>query len=228
VIAFVSEPATQEIWRANLGRLAPEATPVFLSTRPPENWPEHVHRWHRHQLNEQGLELPTLEPIRLVEHIDRSADPLDPPIRPGSVLIHPGSGGRAKCWPAERFAQLAEHLQQRGRPVVVTLGEAELERWPEAQRTSWARRFDVRPLEHLQQLRQLLNHAVGYVGNDSGPTHLAAALGLPTVALFGPTNPVHWAPLGVNVRVLAPPTPRAMDWLSVAAAQEAVREAGLA
>jgi ADP-heptose:LPS heptosyltransferase len=57
----------------------------------------------------------------------------------------------------------------------------------------------------LPEIAALLSLARAVVGNDSGPTHLAAAVGCPTVALFGPTDPAVWAPPGAHVRVIARP-----------------------
>lgn len=69
--------------------------------------------------------------------------------------------------------------------------------------TEMARVVDLRVIAGLSlpQLAALLALASAYVGNDSGVTHLAAAMGAPTLALFGPTSPEIWAPRGANVRV---------------------------
>jgi len=110
--------------------------------------------------------------------------------RDGAFLaIHPFSGSSGKNWPLERFRELAEHS-----PLPV--------RWiagPEEDLPG-AVRFDS-----LWDLAQWLAGAGLYIGNDSGITHLAAAAGVPVVALFGPTDPEVWAPRGVDVRVLRAP-----------------------
>ena len=67
----------------------------------------------------------------------------------------------------------------------------------------------VNPLEWVKctsfrALLQMLGMAGGYVGNDSGISHLAAFLGIPTVVIFGPSDAVRWRPLGANVRVVTP------------------------
>ena len=61
-----------------------------------------------------------------------------------------------------------------------------------------------RPADVLE-LAALFRTAAAYIGNDSGATHLAAWLGLPTVAVFGPSDPLRWRPFGVAVAVVAPP-----------------------
>jgi hypothetical protein len=119
----------------------------------------------------------------------------------GYTVIHPGAGARAKCWPAARFAELAGMLAS---PVRV-LGPVELETWPAC---------DLRALEHVPTLRcppvgvlaGVLAGARAFVGNDSGAAHLAAAVGTPTLAIFGPTSPRHFAPLGRSVATLAAPS----------------------
>ena len=67
----------------------------------------------------------------------------------------------------------------------------------------------------LESLVEQMLSASAYIGNDAGPTHLAAQLGLPTTALFGPTDPEVWAPRGPQVNVIAPESPKEMNWLSV-------------
>jgi heptosyltransferase-3 len=123
------------------------------------------------------------------------------------VAVHPGSGGRRKCWPADRFAGVAERL---GRPVVLVEGPADAEACraflahaPHG--LAVARANDMT----LPQAASLLACCPLFLGNDSGLSHLAAALGVPTVAVFGPTDPAVWAPPGGRVRAVAPASPGA-------------------
>ncbi|HOT49693.1 MAG TPA: glycosyltransferase family 9 protein [Candidatus Hydrogenedentes bacterium] len=125
-----------------------------------------------------------------------------PPFRPRvaatreyDIVIHPGSGGRNKNWPWERFKMLADALAERGREVVWCLGPAE-EQGP------WnAASPLLRPATPMELARHLAGAAL-YIGNDSGVTHLAAVVGVPVVAIFGPTDPAIWAPQGTNVHVV--------------------------
>ncbi|HOQ04191.1 MAG TPA: glycosyltransferase family 9 protein [Anaerohalosphaeraceae bacterium] len=117
------------------------------------------------------------------------------------VLIHPGSGGQTKCWAAENFILLAQMLRQERYEVIFLLGPAERERF--SVRT--LRTFHQYPYFSelsLTQILQVLACSDGYVGNDSGITHLAAALAKPTLAVFGPTDPAKFAPVGPKVRIL--------------------------
>lgn len=107
------------------------------------------------------------------------------------VVCHPGSGGAAKCWAPAGFAAALARLPDLAR--VVVLGPAEVERGLDPAAFRGARVVVAPPIEDLMAL---LAGAAAYLGNDAGPTHLAAALGAPTVAVFGPTDPACWAPRG--------------------------------
>jgi len=122
------------------------------------------------------------------------------------VAIHPGSGGENKNWPIELWAELGYRLLRVVPKVTLLLieGEADAERaqflmeaWKDLPllRARWL---------PLPILTALLKKAVLYLGHDSGITHLAAASrqDLPIVALFGPTDPVVWAPPRPGVHVL--------------------------
>jgi heptosyltransferase III len=119
-------------------------------------------------------------------------------IRGGSAVIHPFAGSPKKRWPLERFQELAQRLARR-MPFEWCAG-------PEDELPG-ARRF-----EDLYELACWLATARIYIGNDSGPTHLAAAVGTPVVALFGPSDPAVWAPRGAHVTIAAAP---ALDTITV-------------
>jgi ADP-heptose:LPS heptosyltransferase len=118
-----------------------------------------------------------------------------------AIGIHPGSGSPRKNWPLERFVQVARLVEQRGvlRPLFL-LGEAE--GGMDAQLSRLCPGLSCLKGAELLELAGTLSHCRGYVGNDSGVTHLAAALGVPVVAIFGPTDPAVWAPRGAQVRVV--------------------------
>ena len=120
----------------------------------------------------------------------------------GGIVIHPGSGSPDKCWPVERFADLAGRLAAAGRPVRFVVGEVERDRWPADALRHLAAVADVRHPPTLLDLLAELATADAFVGNDSGPAHLAGIIGVPTVSLFGPTDPVRWHPLGPHVHLL--------------------------
>ena len=117
-------------------------------------------------------------------------------------VLHPGSGSPKKCWPVERFVELAELLVRGESQVVFVLGPVECEQWDTQQTASLQQEYPVILCPPLTTLAGLLEGASGYVGNDSGVSHLAAAVGAPTVAIFGPTRPEHFAPVGPKVGVV--------------------------
>ena len=116
------------------------------------------------------------------------------------LALAPGSGAREKNWPVPWFAAVAQWWRQRFRgSIIVILGPVEEERAGYA--TLCRDALEVRSLE-LARLAALLARCDLYLGNDSGITHLAAAAGAPTAALFGPSNASHWAPRGKYVMTL--------------------------
>ncbi len=121
--------------------------------------------------------------------------------KPGSVVvIHPGAGSPDKCWPLARFMEVILHLQKQGKAVRVLVGEVEQHRWPKADLASLTACAALRtPATYLELLAELAS-ADRFIGNDSGPTHLAAIIGVPTVSIFG-TDPARWRPIGPSVCV---------------------------
>jgi ADP-heptose:LPS heptosyltransferase len=124
-----------------------------------------------------------------------------------AVVLLPGSrGGRPKRYPADAYAAAGQALARRGVAVLVAAGEDE-ERL--ALRVAEGAGGRVVPAAWpLEELAALIAACDAAVGNDSGLTHLAAALGTPTLALFGPTDPSRTAPTGRSA-VLRPPSPHA-------------------
>jgi ADP-heptose:LPS heptosyltransferase len=112
---------------------------------------------------------------------------LPPGPKSNFVVIHPFSGSARKNWALERYRELARGLEM---PVRWCAGpEEQLE--------------DAVRIDNLYELACWLQTARLYIGNDSGITHLAAAVGVPVVAIFGPTDPQVWAPRGDRVRVVS-------------------------
>jgi heptosyltransferase-3 len=113
-------------------------------------------------------------------------------IREGEfVLIFPGSGSRAKNWPADNYAALAARLGDR-MPPIVAIGPAERE----MREFFESRKLCVMSELELGEVAGLAALARGFIGNDSGVSHLAAATGARGIAIFGPTDPSRWGPLG--------------------------------
>jgi ADP-heptose:LPS heptosyltransferase len=120
-----------------------------------------------------------------------------------AVLI-PGSAHSDKCWPIERFAALADKISSRfGFSIVATGTEAEKSVVESLQRKTNVTIANLAGLTNLRELTALIKSARLVVSNDTGPGHIAAALGMPVVLLFGRSNPARVAPYGRNHCVAA-------------------------
>lgn len=192
VVAFVSARASSsdDVWISKMSRMFPQAAVMVHRGRPDSIL---ARRW---STPPRG----SLPPLRRSE---------------GAIVCHIGAGAEAKRWPLERFVRLADELMSRGRgmPLLIA-GEVESERMAPRERTMFEGRGG-RFIFDLQELASVIRSASLFIGNDSGPTHLAAQLGIPCIALFGPTDPLQWGPVGPGAAILAPPAPCAMDWLRV-------------
>jgi heptosyltransferase I len=121
------------------------------------------------------------------------------------IVLSPGGGWRSKCWPAERFGALSQKIRQQiGIPCVINYGPGEEALAAEVLAASG----EGKPLSYdgeMGTLRALLAHAQCIVGGDTGPLHLAVALGTPAVALFGPTDPTRNGPYPPGEIILRSP-----------------------
>jgi ADP-heptose:LPS heptosyltransferase len=100
------------------------------------------------------------------------------------------------------FVELAKSLKASGRSVRFVIGEVEQDQWSAADLAAIEAVAPVQRLSTLVELADVLSTAGTFVGNDSGPGHLAGILGTPTVSIFGPTDPARWRPLGPAVTVI--------------------------
>ena len=116
------------------------------------------------------------------------------------AIVNPGAGWGAKCWPAESYGAVAKALAERGMAVVVNHGPEEE---PLARSVRDASGGAAHPMKcSVGELIALTRRASLFVGGDTGPMHLAAALGVPVVALFGPTRPERNGPYATRAIVL--------------------------
>ena len=166
-------------------------------------------------LAEWGLSLPErVEPLR-PPPLPAGPPPADPDL--GRLVIHPGSGGDWKRWPVERFAEVIRALRRdRALEIVVHQGPADAE---PAQRLLALLEGDAVVLlePDLPRLAAVLGGARAYLGGDSGVSHLAAAVGTPSVLLFPPATRRRWTPWS--------PTAMAIELQGVDADVERAREA---
>ncbi|MZR62538.1 glycosyltransferase family 9 protein [Alcanivorax sp. DP30] len=119
------------------------------------------------------------------------------------VLIHAGATKTYKMWHPEQFASLCQRLRRMDCiPILIGAGRKDRAQIDRVQSFLCEPVSDLCDQLSLSAMVALMKSSQGYVGNDSGPMHLAAACGLPTVALFGPTDDTLWAPLCDTARVL--------------------------
>ena len=138
------------------------------------------------------------------------------------VTLSPGAVGAGKAWPAGHYATLARALTRDGASVWVLGGPAE---------TALARQIaeaggpGVRDLTGTELRNAILALAAADVSvtNDSGLMHISAAIGTPTVAIFGPTSPWHWKPLNPVAAILEPPGDEASRLRARTEGNDAVR-----
>ncbi|HEU5393805.1 MAG TPA: glycosyltransferase family 9 protein, partial [Candidatus Methylomirabilis sp.] len=113
------------------------------------------------------------------------------------VLLHPGARWWFKAWPVERFAALADRIEEELEARVLIAGGAEDATTAEAIRWGMQRpAISVAGETSVLELAAVLKRCRLFVTNDNGPMHIAAAVGTPVVALFGPTDPAEWGPWG--------------------------------
>jgi heptosyltransferase-3 len=121
---------------------------------------------------------------------------------PPFIHMHPASRWRFKCWPAEKNAELIDRFAAEGHQVVVSAAPDEVPFIAEILGKAKAKPLNLAGRLTLKQLGALAARARLFVGVDSMPMHLAAAMGVPTVALFGPSGESEWGPWNVAHRVV--------------------------
>ena len=131
--------------------------------------------------------------------------------RPGNprVAVHPGASGARKRWPAHQFARLGRSLSRDPNPRLLLLEgplDSDAVNEVRAGLAEDSSRWEPVRIENLARLAAILSRCQLYIGNDSGITHLAAALGVRTIALFLETDPRVWAPRGPRVQLLRRPS----------------------
>jgi ADP-heptose:LPS heptosyltransferase len=153
------------------------------------------------------------------------------------VVIHPGSIMETKRWDPGKFSEVATDLSSKGFTIVVTAGPGE-----ESVASDVVKRVQGTVILlglSIPELAELIRGARLYIGNDSGPMHLAAAVGTPVVAIWGSSDSRRWRPWGANHRVVQNPfecnpcpgyrclvakTPLCIESVTVTQVQSAVNE----
>lgn len=195
IVTYMAGP--DDAWTARVRQLAPQAAIMHLRTSPPADRPaEHALHW---VLTQCQAEKAVGGAVEQISALLTKQGLMRRPFSGRGVLIHPGAGSPTKCWPIENFRELAVRLKDEGEEVRWVLGEVERERVSSAERRALESLGDVIvPGDYVGLLEELLG-ASAFIGNDSGPGHLAGISGVPTLSIFGSTDSRVWSPVGPSV-----------------------------
>lgn len=174
--------------RIGFGRPHSREINPWLQTELVESHATHVVDHYLELLKPLGIESPGVQfglsiPAAATEKAEELA--ALPQHAGGFVVLNPGAGWDSKRWPPERFAGVARHLATRGLPCVITWGGRRERAWAEAIVAQTSGACTLAPPTSLLELAALLRSARFFIGSDTGPLHLAAAMGTPCIALFG-------------------------------------------
>jgi heptosyltransferase-2 len=159
------------------------------------------------KLAEFAFDVPPIEhqiELFVSEDENQAADELLRDVKPPFAILNPGANRADKRWPAEKFATLAETLAgSRGMTIVISGSPRERDLLKSIERTAKVKIINLAERNpELGTLKAVIKRAAVMVTNDTGPRHIAAALGTPVITLFGPTDH-RWTTLcGVRERIL--------------------------
>jgi ADP-heptose:LPS heptosyltransferase len=117
------------------------------------------------------------------------------PMPPAQCVIHPCASAPEKTWPADRFIEVASYVEKSLELEPVFIGGA-------GEDLSPFRRWRTLSAAPLTEIKSLISGGLLFIGNDSGPAHMAAAFGIPSIVIFGASDPVIWAPWRTQAEVL--------------------------
>lgn len=191
IVSYLFDP--DQIFAGNLRRAGVRH---LITGSPKISGQEHAARQLARPLERLGLYL-----------VDPAAEivPDDPfEVDPQLIAIHPGSGSERKNWPLDRFLQVVKTIveKDKARRFLLIGGEADAARLGALEAALPNDKREVARHLPLPVLARRLRNCALFLGHDSGISHLAAAMGTPSILLFGPTDPAIWAPKNARVRVL--------------------------
>jgi heptosyltransferase-3 len=219
IVTFLGEPDSSFeqnlIFTANCSH---SAEVITLAMKPPQDFARHLTEFYTEQfIGQSGLSLspPQVECddcLVKTSKADRDRGEelraeIDLDSSKKLIVIQPGSGGSDKCWHLDNFLAVAKQISSKGAEVLFLLGPAEVDRFGKARINKMSTVAKCATDLSLTQVVALLTCADGFIGNDSGITHLAAGLGIRTLAVFGPTNPTVYKPIGPAAEVFASSAP---------------------
>jgi heptosyltransferase III len=197
--AFVFMRRIDSDYLENLRASIPEI--YSIKTIPENRVKMHVSRFQMEQLKVAGIlsdtKMPLLDVLRCSAPDHRGK---------AVIAVHPGSGGKKKCWPIDNFLTLIKLLNfHKSYYCSIILGPAEEQEMNE-RAIDFIAGSDIKAGiirdASVTNVASILKMSSLYIGNDSGITHLASMIGVPTVAIFGPTDYEIWGPAGGQVRIV--------------------------
>jgi heptosyltransferase-2 len=192
IVSYLYDP--DEIFQTNVKRCSPGQF-IVGPHRPDETDQTHATKVYLKPLERLA--------IFAADSVPRLALSHQPATSNHQLALHPGSGSERKNWPEEKWAELIEYLLATTQVNLLLVGgEAEGERLQRLAAALTPTRCVVVKSLPLAELARRLKSCVGFVGHDSGITHLAAAVGLPCVVLWAHTTEEIWRPQGDRVQVL--------------------------
>ena len=195
IYAFVPDPNDSALL-AGLKAAAEDSKITGIPAKPRECSGTHASTFFLSYLPEPVAEAVFHELISSIDKLNTEA----------AAVVHPGSGSTKKNWPARCFAETIERLSSHRPDLVFTVIQGPSDEGPVSEVVAglphMGDRLRIIHTEGIPELAETLARAKLYIGNDSGVTHLAGALNLPTVAVFGSSDPALWAPFGGRIRVV--------------------------
>ncbi len=215
IVTFLGEPNSS--FEQNLiftTNCSHSAEVITLSMKPPEDFSDHLTDFYIQQFHEQSnlsMENWKLQPgKRLIEATKTDMNIGKELLRQKCinfqkklVIIHPGSGGKHKCWHVDNFLAVARELIAKDIEIIFLLGPAELEHFSYSTVENIENTAVCLKDLSLSEVLGLLSCTDVFIGNDSGIAHLAAGLGIKTIVMFGPTKPNNYKPIGSSVITLS-------------------------
>lgn len=197
ILSYLYDP--DEIFAENVRRCSPGQF-IVGPHRPDEQQPVHAAEVFLKPLERLAIfGADAIPRLNLPSAVDSAGEP--------QLALHPGSGSEQKNWPEQKWAALIEQLLSTSDVQLLLLGgEAESDRLQKLAAALPPHRCTVARNLPLTELARRLRNCRGFIGHDSGITHLAAAVGLPCVVLWAETNEAIWRPQGARISVLRSPT----------------------
>jgi heptosyltransferase-2 len=194
IISYLYDP--DEIFQSNVRRCS-AAQFIVGPHRPDEKLALHATEAFLKPLEKLAIYDANPVPVLAINH---------KPSTLNQIALHPGSGSERKNWPEENWMRLIQHLQATTRfGFLLVGGEAEVGRLRRLSAVFRPDRLELAQGLPLAELARRLQSCLGFIGHDSGISHLAAALGLPALVLWGETNETVWRPRGERVTVIRSP-----------------------